>query len=129
MKHKTVLSFEDLRDEYSRYAVKPRSNNQRKYWELLQNPTKSIVIAHGPAGCGKTLLATQNGIDLLKIRKFRGNFGFKITSMDTFWGFYKKNIALSDQKNITYPQISSLGLVNQLINQLPIYVSSQIWRE
>ena len=67
MKHKTVLSFEDLRDEYSRYAVKPRSNNQRKYWELLQNPTKSIVIAHGPAGCGKTLL--QNGIDLLKIQR------------------------------------------------------------
>lgn len=69
MKHKTVLSFEDLRDEYSRYAVKPRSNNQRKYWELLQNPSKSIVIAHGPAGCGKTLLATQNGIDLLKIQR------------------------------------------------------------
>jgi len=69
MKHKTVLSFEDLRDEYSRYAVKPRSNNQRRYWELLQNPSKSIVIAHGPAGCGKTLLATQNGIDLLKIQR------------------------------------------------------------
>jgi len=66
MKQKTVLSFEDLRDDYSRYAVKPRSHNQRRYWEMLKDGRKSIVIAHGPAGCGKTLLATQNGIDLLK---------------------------------------------------------------
>jgi phosphate starvation-inducible protein PhoH and related proteins len=60
MKHKTVLSFDDLRDDFSRYEVRPRSANQYKYWNLL---------AHGPAGCGKTLLATQNGIDLLKLQK------------------------------------------------------------
>ena len=69
MKHKTVLSFDDLRDDFSRYEVKPRSPNQHKYWNMLKDDKKSIVIAHGPAGCGKTLLATQNGIDLLKLQK------------------------------------------------------------
>tara|TARA_X000001382_G_scaffold128066_1_gene116984 strand:- start:2540 stop:3226 length:687 start_codon:yes stop_codon:yes gene_type:complete len=69
MKHKTVLSFDDLRDDYSRHEVKPRSANQHKYWNMLKDDKKSIVIAHGPAGCGKTLLATQNGIDLMKLQK------------------------------------------------------------
>ena len=69
MRHKTVLSFQDLRDDYSRFQVQPRSPNQHKYWNMLKDDKKSIVIAHGPAGCGKTLLATQNGIDLLKLQK------------------------------------------------------------
>jgi len=69
MRHKTVLSFQDLRDEFSRYQVQPRSPNQHKYWNMLKDSKKSIVIAHGPAGCGKTLLATQNGIDLMKLQK------------------------------------------------------------
>jgi phosphate starvation-inducible PhoH-like protein len=36
---------------------------------MLKDDKKSIIIAHGPAGCGKTLLATQNGIDLMKQQK------------------------------------------------------------
>ena len=69
MKNKTILSFDDLRDEYSRNEVKPRSYNQHQYWQMLQDDAKSVVIAHGPAGSGKTLLATQNGIDLMKLQK------------------------------------------------------------
>ena len=69
MKNKTILSFHDLRDEYSRNEVKPRSYNQHQYWQMLQDDAKSVVIAHGPAGSGKTLLATQNGIDLMKLQK------------------------------------------------------------
>ena len=68
MKHKTVLSFDELRDEFSNH-IKPRTTNQKLYWNLLKDDTKSIVIAHGPAGSGKTLLATQNGIDLMKLQK------------------------------------------------------------
>ncbi len=68
MKHKTVLSFNELRDEYIN-EIRPRTANQKKYWEMLADDSKSIVIAHGPAGCGKTLLATQNGIDLMKLQK------------------------------------------------------------
>ena len=68
MKHKTVLSFDELRDEFSNH-IKPRTTNQKLYWNLLKDDTKSIVIAHGPAGSGKTLLATQNGIDLMNLQK------------------------------------------------------------
>ena len=68
MKHKTVLSFNELRDEYIN-EIRPRTANQKKYWNMLADDSKSIVIAHGPAGCGKTLLATQNGIDLMKLQK------------------------------------------------------------
>ena len=68
MKHKTVLSFNELRDEYIN-EIRPRTANQKKYWDMLADDSKSIVIAHGPAGCGKTLLATQNGIDLMKLQK------------------------------------------------------------
>ena len=77
MKHKTVLSFDDLRDDFSRYEVRPRSANQQKYWKLLKDDKKSIVIAHGPAGCGKTLLATQNGIDQMKLQKIDSAFSAK----------------------------------------------------
>ena len=66
MKHKTVLSFDELRDEFSN-SIKPRTTNQKLYWDLLKDDTKSIVIAHGPAGSGKTLLAVQVALDMLKI--------------------------------------------------------------
>ena len=69
MRKQTVLSFQDLRDDYSRFHVQPRSKNQHIYWDMLKDDKTSIVIAHGPAGCGKTLLATQNGIDLMKLQK------------------------------------------------------------
>lgn len=69
MKHKTVISFDDLRNDFARNEVKPRSHNQRLYWEMLKDDARSVVIAHGPAGSGKTLLATQNGIDLMKTQK------------------------------------------------------------
>ena len=66
---KTVLSFQELQNEYSRYEVKPRSINQQAYWNMLRDDQTSIVIAHGPAGSGKTLLATQYGIDLMKLQR------------------------------------------------------------
>ena len=66
---KTVLSFQELQNEYSRYEVKPRSINQQTYWNMLRDDQTSIVIAHGPAGSGKTLLATQYGIDLMKLQR------------------------------------------------------------
>ena len=43
MKHKTVLSFEDLRDDFSRFEVRPRSANQHKYWNMLKDDKKSIL--------------------------------------------------------------------------------------
>ena len=69
MKHKTVLYFDDLSDDFSRFEVKPRSPNRHKYWQILKDDKKSLVIANEQAGCGKKLLANQKGIDLLKVKK------------------------------------------------------------
>ena len=44
----------------------PRNFNQETYLSLLLDPDKSIIIASGPAGTGKTLLAMQAAIKALK---------------------------------------------------------------
>ena len=44
----------------------PRNLAQETYVELLKNPKKFIVFAIGPAGTGKTMLAVQMAIKLLK---------------------------------------------------------------
>ena len=44
----------------------PRNFNQETYLSLLLDPNKSIIIASGPAGTGKTLLAMQSAIKSLK---------------------------------------------------------------
>lgn len=42
--------------------TKPRNKSQKKYMEILNDFSQKIVIATGPAGSGKTLLATEMGI-------------------------------------------------------------------
>ncbi len=42
--------------------TKPRSLAQKKYIQILNDPLQKIVIATGPAGSGKTLLATETGV-------------------------------------------------------------------
>jgi phosphate starvation-inducible PhoH-like protein len=44
----------------------PKSENQKKYVDLLTNPDKSLIVALGPAGCGKTLFACSHAIESLK---------------------------------------------------------------
>jgi phosphate starvation-inducible PhoH-like protein len=40
----------------------PKNRHQEAYLAALRDPTKKIVVCTGPAGTGKTLLATENGI-------------------------------------------------------------------
>lgn len=47
-------------------SIIPRNLSQETYLELLKNPKKFIVFAIGPAGTGKTMLAVQMAIRLLK---------------------------------------------------------------
>lgn len=47
-------------------SIIPRNLSQETYLELLKNPKKYIVFAIGPAGTGKTMLAVQMAIKLLK---------------------------------------------------------------
>lgn len=44
----------------------PKSVNQKKYVDLLTNREKSLIVALGPAGCGKTLFACSHAIESLK---------------------------------------------------------------
>ena len=46
-------------------VIKPRTQNQHIYHDLLNNNDVSIVACVGPAGTGKTLLSTINGIQQL----------------------------------------------------------------
>lgn len=46
--------------------VVPRNLSQENYLEMLKNPKKYITFAIGPAGTGKTMLAVQMAIKLLK---------------------------------------------------------------
>jgi phosphate starvation-inducible PhoH-like protein len=46
--------------------IVPRNTSQENYLEMLKNPKKYIVFAIGPAGTGKTMLAVQMAIKLLK---------------------------------------------------------------
>lgn len=44
----------------------PRNSHQMEFIEKLQSENTSVVLAIGPAGTGKTLLAVQMGIKLLQ---------------------------------------------------------------
>ena len=58
-----VLDFQSyLPQKKQRVSLYARSPNQQTYLQQLQDETKSIVLAIGPAGTGKTMLAVQNGI-------------------------------------------------------------------
>jgi phosphate starvation-inducible PhoH-like protein len=48
-------------------AIKPRTENQRKYVEAMEN--FDLVFAVGPAGTGKTFLAVAQAVKLLKANK------------------------------------------------------------
>ena len=41
---------------------KPLNNSQEKYFKLLNNKEKKIIVSVGPSGTGKTTLATEVGI-------------------------------------------------------------------
>jgi phosphate starvation-inducible PhoH-like protein len=47
-----------------RVTLLPRNQHQEKYLQQLQDDSKNIVFAIGPAGTGKTLLAVQMGIKM-----------------------------------------------------------------
>ena len=50
---------------------KPKTENQKKYVDFLQNQEKNLIVAIGPAGCGKTLFACSQAIENLKQGKIQ----------------------------------------------------------
>lgn len=62
-----VIDFQDYVPEKKKQVrIIPRNKSQEQYFLKLQDPTKTMIFAVGPAGTGKTLLATQTAIKLLK---------------------------------------------------------------
>ena len=60
-KPKTIIVQKSLSPKY-----KPKTENQKRYVELLNDKNTSLIVALGPAGCGKTLLACVNAIEMLQ---------------------------------------------------------------
>ena len=58
------LSHLDLFIQTKKRKIIPRSDNQKKYFELLNE--KNIVFAVGPAGTGKTFLAVAKAVAYLQ---------------------------------------------------------------
>jgi phosphate starvation-inducible PhoH-like protein len=62
-----IIDFQPyLPAKKQRVTLYPRNSNQETYIQKLQDSTKSIVFAIGPAGTGKTMLAVQHGIKLFQ---------------------------------------------------------------
>lgn len=65
-----IINFQEYIPEKKRIVkIIPRNRAQDNYVKKLQDPTKTMLFAIGPAGTGKTLLATQTAVKLLKERE------------------------------------------------------------
>jgi len=70
-----VIDLNHFRDtdtrpsKYKRVEIMPRNLPQEDYLAYLENPKKDMVFALGPAGTGKTLIATLWAIKQLKSRE------------------------------------------------------------
>ena len=65
-KNSNSYQYHPLTPKYS-----PKTENQKKYVEFLQNPDQNLIVAIGPAGCGKTLFACSQAIENLKQSKIQ----------------------------------------------------------
>ena len=62
-----IIDFQPyLPQKKHRVSLHARNANQKTYLDMLQDENKSIVLAIGPAGTGKTMLAVQVGIKLFQ---------------------------------------------------------------
>lgn len=53
---------EKEKKEFEAKFTTPRNEGQKVYTSYLKKKTKKVVVATGPAGTGKTLLATEQGV-------------------------------------------------------------------
>lgn len=64
-----LLSHKE-REDFDKKFTKPKNDSQYNYLNMIKNKNKKIVIATGPAGTGKTLFATEQGIKNFIINKY-----------------------------------------------------------
>ena len=64
-----IINFQEYVPEKKKQVrIIPRNRAQETYFTKLKDPSKTMIFAIGPAGTGKTLLATQTAVQLLKNR-------------------------------------------------------------
>ena len=61
-----VIQINNYKKRHSQVNIIPRNLSQETYVDLLDDDSKSIIFAMGPAGTGKTLLAVLSAIRALK---------------------------------------------------------------
>jgi phosphate starvation-inducible PhoH-like protein len=62
-----IINFQEyIPEKKKQVKIVPRNRSQDNYLKKLQDPDKTMIFAIGPAGTGKTLLATQTAVKLLK---------------------------------------------------------------
>jgi phosphate starvation-inducible PhoH-like protein len=62
-----IINFQEyIPEKKKQVKIVPRNKSQDNYLKKLQDPDKTMIFAIGPAGTGKTLLATQTAVKLLK---------------------------------------------------------------
>ena len=59
-----VIELQDYRRK--KLKIIPRNVHQEDYLELLEDPSRHVIFATGPAGTGKTMMAVQMGIRKLE---------------------------------------------------------------
>jgi len=58
------------KDNFENKFTKPKNESQEKYLSQLKNKNNKIIIATGPAGTGKTLFATEQGVKNFLLNKY-----------------------------------------------------------
>lgn len=62
-----IIDIKDYKKPLQKNVVLlPKNRAQEKYIDALKNPDISVVVATGPAGTGKTMLATLSAVKMLK---------------------------------------------------------------
>lgn len=64
-----IIDFSKFKKRENRVTILPRNLAQEDYLALLDDPTKDIIFATGPAGTGKTIIAVLAAIRALKSRE------------------------------------------------------------
>lgn len=72
---------------------KPLTDSQHYYYDLLKNNNNKIIVATGPAGCGKTWLSCSYAINELKQNKIKKLIITRpVVSVDEELGFLPGNL-------------------------------------
>lgn len=72
-KSKKFEEFTNITDRLETFDLlyAPKTKNQQLYVNYLQQNNKKLIIANGPAGCGKTLFACKEAIRLFEKGKIK----------------------------------------------------------